>query len=97
MENNAPKVIVFIIFIIFMLSPYPGAWVNEKGAIEALEKMGYTEVKITERDNYFVGFRGGSAGDEARFVCTAKNSAGQQVNDIYVYGGWPFKNYTVRF
>jgi hypothetical protein len=91
------KGLLALIFLFFLVSPYPGAWVKEEGAIEALKKQGFTEITITERDNYFISFRGGGSGDEARFVCKAKNPSGETVEDIYVYGGWPFKSYTVRY
>ncbi|MEN9614204.1 MAG: hypothetical protein RLZZ347_511 [Candidatus Parcubacteria bacterium] len=84
------------LFLLWKLGPFPGCLVSEKHAISALEKAGYSEVKITDRSNYFISRRGGGYGDVTRFTCSAKNPAGKNVSDIYVFSGWPFKGTTIR-
>lgn len=85
-----------LIILFFLLTPFPGAWVKKERAESALQKAGYSDVKITDRSNYFAWVRGGGHGDVVRFVCSAKNPAGKNVTDIYVFCGWPFKGTTIR-
>ena len=89
--------VIISIAIIIGVSPFPGCMVDEKKAVEALEKAGYSEIVITDRSNYFVEWRGGSANDSVRFTCKAKNSAGKEVSGVYVFSGWLFKSTTIRF
>jgi hypothetical protein len=88
--------IVAVLALLLVFTPFPGCMVSEKKAVAALEKAGYSEVKVTDRSNYFVGWRGGGKDDVVRFTCSANNPAGKPVTDIYVFSGWPFKGTTVR-
>jgi hypothetical protein len=90
------RLIVLIIAVLLLTTPFPGCMVREKTAVRALEKQGYSEVQITSRANYFVRMRGGSNGDVVRFTCNAKNPAGKFVEDVYVFSGWLFKGSTIR-
>ena len=74
-----------------------GALVPESKAVEALQKSGYTDVKIRSSAWLVVGLRGCSEKDAAMFRASAINSAGQRVDDIIVCSGWPLKGMTVRF
>ena len=82
--------------LVLCVSPLPGCLVNKNRALVALEKAGYSDVKVIDRSNYFVSLRGGGKGDVVRFVCTAKNPAGKEITDIHVFCGWPFKGTTIR-
>ena len=85
-----------VVVLLVLITPFPGCMVNEKKAHTALEKAGYSQVEVTDRSNYFVLIRGGGKGDVVRFTCKAKNPAGKDVKDIYVFAGWPFKGTTIR-
>lgn len=74
-----------------------GALVPENEAIEALQKSGYTDVRIRSSAWFAVGLRGCSEKDAAMFRASATNSTGQRVDDIIVCSGWPLKGMTVRF
>lgn len=82
------------IVICFFLVP-KGMLVDEDVAIRALETQGFSDVKIVDRQVYFISCKGGGEGDDVRFTCLATNPAGQKVT-VYVFAGWPFKGATVR-
>jgi hypothetical protein len=90
------EMLVFIIVIIISLgSCSRGVMVDDSTAVKALETSGFSEVKITKKNVFFVLLRGGPESDAVRFTCRAKNPAGKIV-EVYVFSGWPFKRSTVR-
>jgi hypothetical protein len=91
------KIAFYIILLVLALAldGLPGSCVKDSTAVRALETQGYGNVTVIEKNTYFVGFRGGSGSDAAKFTCKAKNPAGKEVT-VYVYSGWPFKGSTVR-
>ena len=95
-ERSAFNIVV-IVALLIAATPFPGCMVSEKKALNALEKAGYSEVVVVDRSNYFVMLRGGSESDSVRFTCRAKNPAGKEVTNIYVFSGWIFKGTTIRF
>lgn len=73
-----------------------GLIVDPATAIHAAEVSGYSDVKVTERDWFLVGFAGCDSGDAAGFHLSATNPAGQHVDDVIACSGWPFKGMTLR-
>jgi len=90
-ELLAAVAITAVILVIFIPT---GIWISPKAADRALVTQGYSDVQITDRAYYFLGFRGGSASDSVRFTCKAKNPAGKVVT-VYVFTGW-WKYSTIR-
>lgn len=72
-----------------------GCLVEDYEAPKAMERAGYSDIKVTSRGDVFVGFRGCEATDAAVFHVQAKNPAGKPVQMI-VCSGWPFKGSTLR-
>jgi len=93
-NSNAVYVVALIIGVATLGR---GIFVGENVAVEALEKSGYSDVQITSSGWFFVGMRGCSEKDAAKFVATATNVNGDRVEDIIICSGWPFKGATVRF
>jgi len=87
--------ILAVIFILLVAS-CRGCMVDDSSAVSALEKQGFSEIKIESKAIFLVGFRGCSSHDAAKFEASAKNPAGRHVSDIYVCVGWPFKGATIR-
>lgn len=92
--------ILVALFFAFLLSlPLAycarGFLVNDDIAVRALETAGYTDVQITEKAWFAIGFRGGEDSDAARFTAKAKNPSGKEVT-VYVFSGWLFKGATIR-
>jgi len=82
-----------ICFILLMFSR--GVFVKENLANRSLEKQGYNNVEVTNKDWFFVGFRGCDMNDAAKITANATNPAGKQT-EIFVCTGWPFKGATIR-
>jgi hypothetical protein len=89
-------VAIVIVIIITLSLQLPGCLVKEAEAVSALDKMGYSNIIVTNRNNCFIKFHGGGEGDDVMFTCSATNPAGIKVDKIYVFAGWPFKKPTVR-
>lgn len=88
-------IILEIIFIILIgVLVIAGYFIDEKVAVDALHKQGFTDVNITDKSWLFVEFRGCGEGDYAKFTATAKNPRNETV-EIYVCAGW-FKGATIR-
>lgn len=79
--------------MIFLLTL--GKFVDESTAIRALEKQGYSNIEVVDKDIWFVSLRGCGDEDVAKFDAVATNPAGKEV-DVFVCIGWPFKGATVR-
>lgn len=84
--------IAFIIIIGIILST--GYFIDEKVAIDALHKQGFTDVNITDKSWLFVDFIGCGDDDYVKFTATVKNPRNETV-EIYVCAGW-FKGATIR-
>ncbi len=72
-----------------------GMFVPESRAIRALETQGYSQVEITHKAVYFIGWRGGDKCDKVRFTAKAINPIGKEVT-VYVFSGWLLKGCTIR-
>lgn len=72
-----------------------GIFVSENKALQELEVQGYSDIKITDSDWFFVSLRGGATDDAARFEAEAINPIGKKVK-VSVYCGWPLKGATIR-
>lgn len=86
--------VVCIIAVIFF-SAFRGTLVSEQRAIRALEKRGYSDIKITDKSVLLVHWRGCGTTDAVKFDAVAKNPRGT-LTDVYVCSGWLFKGTTVR-
>ena len=89
------KIWLFLFAVLLVLDGLPGHCVRDSTAVNTLETQGFKDVLIIDKSTYFIGFRGGSDDDAAKFTCRAINPAGNEVT-VYVYSGWPFKGSTVR-
>lgn len=89
--------VLLILFIIVVLVGYTcrGACADSTETKQAIEKQGYSNVKITDKSIFFVGWRGCSSNDAIQYDVTAKNPKDQTV-DLIVCSGWPFKGVTIR-
>lgn len=72
-----------------------GVFASEDLAVRTLEAQGYSDIKITDHDWFFVGLRGCDEKDAARFTAEVTNPAGKPAN-VYVCTGAFFKGGTVR-
>ncbi len=86
-------VIFICVILAFVISR--GLWVDKSIAVRALEKQGYSDIRIIDYDWFMVGLRGCSGSDAAKFTAVAKNPAGKEV-ECFVCAGWPFKRATIR-
>lgn len=86
---------IFVTIGIMILALSSGTMVDEKIAIETLEKQGFSNVTILEKQWFLVGWRGCANGDAAKFIASAINPRNQTV-ELYVCIGWPFKGATIR-
>lgn len=85
-------VIVFIVITGILLAE--GYFIDEKVAVDALHKQGFTDINITDKNWLFVGFQGCGEDDAVKFTATAKNPRNETV-EIYVCTGW-LKGATIR-
>lgn len=88
------KIIAPIVF--FFLFQSRGVFVDDARPLAALKAHGFTNVTIIREDDFFVGFRGCSHGDAAKYTVRATNAAGETTDDIFVCSGWLFRGSTVR-
>lgn len=72
-----------------------GAWVDEADAINGVENMGFTNVKIISKHIFAPNWNGCGSDDDVAFKVRATNPTGKRVN-LIVCAGWPFKGVTVR-
>lgn len=91
------RMTVYVIFIcvIFAFAIFRGFWANESTAVRALEKQGYSDIRILDHSWFMVSVRGCSNSDAAKFSAVAKNPVGKEV-ECFVCVGWPFKGATIR-
>jgi hypothetical protein len=88
-------IVGIVAIIIFFLAIFRGTMVDEKVAYQAAEIQGYSNVEVVDHAWFFVGLRGCSSHDAARFTVKATNPAGKDV-EYYVCSGWIFKGATIR-
>lgn len=91
-EKTIQGVVSLAFFILFFFS---GFFPREGEAIRCAETLGFTNIRITDRDNFWTVFRGGGPGDVVRFRVHATNPAGKEV-DTFIFVGWPFMGATLR-
>lgn len=87
-------VTVFVVALL-ALEIFGGIFVGNDIAEETMKNNGFSDIKIIEKQWFFVGFRGCAGGDNAKFIVKAINSRNQPV-ELYVCAGWPFKGATIR-
>ena len=86
---------IVVIVVAIVLSIFRGLFVDQLIAVRALEKQGYENIQISEKDWFIVGLRGCDGKDAAKFVARATNSLKKEV-ELNVCVGWPFKGATIR-
>ncbi|MFH0779712.1 MAG: hypothetical protein V1928_02525 [Parcubacteria group bacterium] len=86
-EFSVLVVIVACIFFIFAR----GVLVDENDAVNALNKQGYSKVKVIDRSLFLLGWRGCSVGSAAKFTAEANNLLGQKVT-LFVCVDWPLES-----
>lgn len=74
---------------------FPGYYVSDKDVIEAVEAYGFSDVKIEDKDLFWIDWSGCGKDDDALFEVSATNVAGKKVA-IKACAGWPFKGITLR-
>lgn len=87
--------IVLAIIGILFFALFRGTFVDADVATRSLEKQGYENIQILEKDWFLVGVRGCGQQDAAKFVVRATNPAKKTV-EVNVCVGWPFKGATIR-
>lgn len=86
-------IVVIIVTVFFAI--FRGIFVDSAIAKRALEKQGYENIEILDKDWLFIGVRGCDGRDAAKFEVKATNSAKKSV-EVNVCVGWPFKGATIR-
>ncbi|MBI2041896.1 MAG: hypothetical protein HYT20_02680 [Candidatus Nealsonbacteria bacterium] len=95
------KVLIFFgLFVILFfgfsaISACAGNLVDEDIAVKALKTQGFSDIMITDKDSWFVSFKGGGREDAVIFTALATNPAGKKV-EVFVFAGWPWKGATIR-
>lgn len=85
--------LAMLVLVVFGL--FAGNFVDESVALRALENQGFEQVRILNKDIFFVSLRGCDKSDAAKFDAVAVNPAGKEVQ-VYVCSGWLLKGATVR-
>ena len=88
-------IVAIVVIVILAFFVTAGRLVDESVAVEALQKQGFTDVHITKKDWFLVGFKGCGEDDDVKFTATANNPRNETV-EVYVCSGWLFKGSTVR-
>jgi hypothetical protein len=88
--------IAFIVLALLFFGIFGGLFIKEDGAIELLKAQGFTDIKITSRQWFAVGFKGCEDSDSAKFNFEAIGPNGNFVNNLFVCKGFIFKGYTLR-
>lgn len=90
--------VLYVIFFIVALALgiFGGLLAKEDGVVRLLEAQGFSDIKITDREWFAVGFRGCENTDSAKFNFTAIGPNGDPVTDLFVCKGLVFKGYTLR-
>ena len=83
-----------ILYSILFLSSC-GYLVDDTNTINAVQKQGYSNVKIEDKSVWFNKWRGCSEEDKATYDITATNALGKPARLIACVG-WPFKGVTIR-
>lgn len=89
------ELMIAFFVIIILATLCRGCIVNQDEAVKALETQGFSQVQILDKGVLFVGLRGCSSHDAAKFEAKAINPIGKEVQ-VFVCTGWPFKGATVR-
>jgi hypothetical protein len=100
--RDAAEVVVMLaacilaVALLILVLGIRGCCVQESKAVGAAEAMGYHNVNITNRWNFFAGFHGCDGySDAAVFEFEALNPAGEP-GVFLACCGWPFKGCTIR-
>ncbi len=86
---------VVLVLLAAFFGIFSGTFVNENVAKKTLETQGFSDIKIVDKDIFFVGLKGGAQDDVVKFTAMAKNPIGRTVQ-VFVFSGWPFKGATIR-
>jgi hypothetical protein len=72
-----------------------GACVDDDQVRRAVQKQGYSEVKLGKKSIILMSWTGCGRSDAAAYEATALSTKGKRV-DLIVCAGWPYKGVTVR-
>ena len=89
------EILIVLAIVGILLTSIRGVFASQDVAVRALEKQGYSNVRIINHGWLFVGFRGCSETDAAKFDAVAVNYAGKKTK-VFVCMGWPLKGATIR-
>jgi len=91
------KALLYIVLFLILvgLDATCGTCVSKESTVNAVEKQGYSNIEVLDKNVFFVSWRGCSGSDDAMFTMKATNSVGKDV-EIMACAGWPFKGVTVR-
>lgn len=100
MTNSKYELILAILTVFSLLLALTlsgcGSCVDDNSVKRAVEKQGYSEVKIKDKHIFMVGYHGcDSNSDAAAYEMKAVNAKGDRVA-LVVCAGWPFKGVTIR-
>lgn len=98
MEREFPwiETITLLVTVVLVgLLFFAGLFIQESTAQSALEKQGFTDTRIIEKQWFMVGMRGCDRSDVAKFTVRVVNPA-QKAVELFVCVGWPFKGATIR-
>lgn len=97
MRRNYSGLFFFVIGLVIVVGIFAGfgsMTLNEEGAVNAAETMGFTNVELTDSGILFPSFHGCDDKDFTWYDVRAVNSQGKEV-DLKVCKGL-FKGFTVR-
>lgn len=84
---SALSVLWYVIGVaVILFGIFGGLLVNESTAVDAVDKVGFTEYQIVSREWFLVFIRGCSRDDQVKFNFTAKDQRGKTVSG-YVCAG----------
>lgn len=85
---------VTLILVFYVISLIIAMNVDEGKSIRAAEDLGYTDITVTDRDIWFIGFKGCDKSDSALFTVHGTGPDGKE-RDLTVCAGI-FKGGTIR-
>lgn len=94
-SGTVSSILIILFLILAALLSCRGFLVPEDRAVSALDKRGYSNIEIIDRDVFFTSFKGCGEKDAVKFDARATNPAGEDV-EVFVCSGWLFKGETVR-
>jgi len=89
------EIIGLCVLVLCLIDPIAGLFVSDERGSRHLATMNFNEAEVIEKQWLFVGYRGCSIGDDAKFITRAVRDDGRVVYPI-ICCGWLFKGCTER-